>query len=175
MESDNSRYDPQNAHAVHVQASYRDFLRTSKNINSLDNPLAGGIAAPSQLATDLRAAVSQYDDFPATMPMRIMSWGLLAKANAVHPPHIDRPGTCTWVAIEDGLKKWDIAFPPNEIAEEEAAKADAYGVEMALSRNYSHGWNWHSILLYPGTMLYVSFLISHSSAHSHDLDSCVPA
>jgi len=150
---DNSRYDPDDAFAVHVLASYREFLQTSKNVNSLDNPLAGGSAAPPQLATDMRAAVLEYDSFPTSMPMRIMSWGLLAKAHAVHPPHIDRPGTCTWVAIEDGLKKWDVAFPPIDIAEEEVADPRAYGGTMLHSRNYSRGWRWHSILLHPGSML----------------------
>ena len=149
------------AHAVHVRASYQEFLKTSKNVNSLDNPLAGGLAAPTQLATDLRAAVSQYDDFPTNMPMRVMNWGILAKSHAVHPPHIDRPGTCTWVAIEAGLKKWDVAFPPAEVAEEEAATASAYAREMSVSRNYARGWRWYSILLDPGTMLYVSSLTNN--------------
>ena len=49
-------------------------------------------------------------------------------------------------------------FPPHEIAEEEAARADAYGVNMISFRNYACGWRWYSLLLYPGTMLYVSFL-----------------
>lgn len=59
-----------------------------------------------------------------------MSWGLLAKTDAVHPPHIDRPGTATFIAVEDGLKKWDVAFPPEEGAEEEVANPAAFGVEM---------------------------------------------
>ena len=105
--------------------------------------------------------------------MRIMSWGLLAKAHAVHPPHIDRPGTCTWVAVEAGLKKWDVAFPPSEIAEEEAASPFAYGSTMTVTRNRPRGWNWHSILLYPGTMLCVHLLIlSTPHSHSHLLDLC---
>ena len=45
-----------------------------------------------------------------------------------------------------------------EIAEEEAARADAYGAGMTSFRNYARGWCWYSLLLYPGTMLYVSFL-----------------
>ena len=136
-----------------MRASFREFLQTSKNVNSLDNPLSGGVPAPIQLATDLRAAVSAYDEFPTNIPVRIMNWGLLAKANTVHPLHVDHPGTCTWVAIEDGLKKWDIAFPPRVAEEEEIADPAAYGAEMADGRNYARSWHWYSILLYPGTML----------------------
>ena len=136
-----------------MRASFQEFLQTSKNVNSLDNPLSGGVPAPIQLATDLCAAVSAYDEFPTNIPVQIMNWGLLAKADAVHPPHVDRPGTCTWVAIEDGLKKWDIAFPPRVAEEEEIADPAAYGAEMADSRNYARGWHWYSILLDPGTML----------------------
>ena len=136
-----------------MRASFREFLQTFKNVNSLDNPLSGGVPAPIQLATDLRAAVSAYDEFPTNIPVQIMNWGLLAKADAVHPLHVDHPGTCTWVAIEDGLKKWDIAFPLRVAEEEEIADPAAYGAEMADSRNYARSWHWYSILLYPGTML----------------------
>lgn len=141
---------------VFVRASYREFLETPKNLNSLDNPLSGGVPAPVQLATDLRAAVSVYDKFPSHIPVRVMTWGLLAKADAVHPPHTDRPGTCTFVALEEGLKKWDLAFPPKDNAEEEVATPAAYGSTMTLNRNYTRGWTWHSILLYPGTILCVT-------------------
>lgn len=135
-----------------VSASFREFLETPKNMNSLDNPLAGGVPAPVQLATDLRAAVSAYDGFPTHIPIRVMTWGLLAKTDAVHPAHIDRPGTSTFICIEDGLKKWDLAFPSNE---DDWGNPDAYGYEMASGRNYSRGWKWYSILLHPGTMLCV--------------------
>lgn len=153
--SDNSRFNPENSGAVHVRASYREFLETSKNVNSLDNPLTGGLTAPLQLATDLRAAISTYEGFPTHLPVRVMTWGLLAKAHAVHPPHIDRPGTATFVAQEDGLKKWDLGFPPLEHAEEEVATPGAYALEMIHNRNLTRGWEWYSILLHPGTMLYV--------------------
>lgn len=149
-----------------MRASFREFLETSKNVNSLDNPLSGGVPAPIQLATDLRAAVSAYDGFPTNIPVRIMNWGLLAKADAVHPPHVDRPGTCTWVAIEDGLKKWDIAFPPRETEEEEIANPAAYAGEMADGRNYARGWNWYSVLLYPGSMLCVHVALLHQSTQT---------
>lgn len=149
-----------------MRASFREFLETSKNVNSLDNPLSGGVPAPIQLATDLRAAVSAYDGFPTNIPVRIMNWGLLAKADAVHPPHVDRPGTCTWVAIEDGLKKWDIAFPPRETEEEEIANPAAYAGEMADGRNYARGWNWYSVLLYPGSMLCVVVALLHQSTQT---------
>lgn len=152
---DNSRYDPTKHDALFVQASYRKFLQTSRNVNSLDNPLSGGVPAPVQVATDLRAAVSAYDDFPTHIPVRIMTWGLLAKAHAVHPTHTDRPGTGTWIAVEEGLKKWDLGFPPQETGESEIANPEAYGAEMISRRNYSRGWQWYSILLHPGTMLYV--------------------
>lgn len=109
-----------------------------------------------QLATDLRAAVSVYQEFPTHLPVRVMTWGLLAKAHAVHPPHIDRPGTATFIAQEDGLKKWDLGFPPLEAAEEEVATPGAYGADMMHNRNYKRNWEWYSILLYPGTMLYIS-------------------
>lgn len=151
---DNSRYDPENTDKLFVRASFREFIQTSRNVNSLDNPLSGGAPAPVQLATDLRAAISAYEPFPTSVPVRVMNWGLLAKAHAVHPPHIDRPGTCTWVAIEDGLKKWDLGFPPEELGEEETANPAAFASELARSRNYARGWKWYSVLLYPGTMLY---------------------
>lgn len=109
--------------------------------------------APVQLATDLQAAISVYEDFPTHVPVRVMTWGLLAKADAVHPPHIDRPGTATFIAQEDGLKKWDVAFPPLDVAEEEVATPGAYGLDMIHHRNYTRGWEWYSILLHPGTML----------------------
>lgn len=136
-----------------VRASYREFLETSKNVNCLDNPLGGGVPSPVQLATDLRAAVSVYGEFPSNIPVRVMTWGLLAKANAVHPPHTDRPGTATFVAQEHGLKKWDVAFPPQETYEQEVAIPGAFGVQMA-NRNYARGWKWYSILLDPGSILY---------------------
>lgn len=122
--------------------------------------------APVQLATDLRAATSVYDGFPTNLPMRVMTWGLLAKAHAVHPPHIDRPGTATYIAQEDGLKKWDLAFPPFEVAEEEVATPEAYGLEMTHNRNYARDWEWYSILLYPGTILFVSPVHPSSFAHN---------
>jgi hypothetical protein len=89
-----------------------------------------------------------------------MNWGLLAKAHAYHPPHVDRAGTCTWVAIEDGLKKWDVAFPPKD---DEVANPAAFGAEMVTNRNYSRGWEWYSLLLYPGTILQVFFSICPTS------------
>lgn len=153
--TDNSRWHPKDGTNLHVRASYREFLETPKNINSLDNPLSGGVPAPVQLATDLRAAVSVYQGFPSHIPVRVMSWGLLAKADAVHPPHIDRPGTATFIAQEEGLKKWDLGFPPDEAEDQEVGTPDAYGSELMQNRNYSRGWQWYSILLYPGTMLYV--------------------
>lgn len=107
--SDNSRFNPEDCGAVHVRASYQEFLETSKNVNSLDNPLTGGLTAPVQLATDLCAAVSTYEGFPTHLPVRVMTWGLLAKAHAVHPPpyrpswnrHICRSGR--WIK-EVGLR-----------------------------------------------------------------------
>lgn len=48
---DNSRHNPCSTGAVFVLASYREFLDTPKNMNSLDNPLGGGVPAPVQLAT----------------------------------------------------------------------------------------------------------------------------
>lgn len=161
---DNSRYDPHKSDAVFVRASYREFLETPKNMNSLDNPLSGGVPAPVQLATDLRAAVALYATFPSDLPLRVMSWGLLAKADAVHPPHIDRPGTCTFIGMEAGLKKWDLAFPPNNGAEEEEiASPAAFGRVMTDGRNYTRNWQWYSILLCPGDTLYVfSFHFSFS-------------
>ena len=122
-------------------------------MNSLDNPSSGGAPGPSQLATDLRAAVETFADFPENLPVRTMNWGLLAKSNAVHPPHADRAGTCTWVAIEDGLKKWDIAFPQPGGAEDEVANPAAYGDQLASGRNLGRDWVWTSILLHPGSML----------------------
>lgn len=111
-----------------------------------------------QLATDLRAAIPLYDKFPSHLPVRVMAWGLLAKADAVHPPHIDRPGTGTFIAIEAGMKKWDLGFAPSDNSEEEMATPAAFGIKMADGRNYTRNWQWYSVLLYPGTMLYVSSL-----------------
>ena len=131
-------------------------MEPSKCINSLDNPLSGGAPVPIQLATDLHAAAEEYEEFPAELPVRIMNWGLLAKSNAVHGPHMDRVGTCTFVAVEDGSKKWDIGFAANDVAEEEAASPFAYGSDMMTSqRNFSRGWRWTSILLDPGSLLCV--------------------
>ena len=115
--------------------------------------MSGGAPGPSQLATDLQAGVETFADFPENLPVRTMNWGLLAKSNAVHPPHVNRAGTCTWVAIEDGLKKWDVAFPHSTEAEDEVANPAAFGEEMASGRNYARGWVWTSILLHPGSML----------------------
>ena len=44
-------------------------METSKCINSLDNPLSGGAPVPIQLATDLRAAAEEYEEFPAELPV----------------------------------------------------------------------------------------------------------
>ncbi|KAF5343519.1 hypothetical protein D9757_014940 [Collybiopsis confluens] len=159
---DFSKYDPDNANAVFVYASYREFFQASKCLNSLDNPLSGGLPVPVQLSTDLRAAVTQYEQFLPDVPVRIMNWGLLAKENAVHPPHADRPGSCTWVAIEDGMKKWDLAFPPKDTAQEETASPFAYGLEMAENRNYARAWRWTSILLEPGNELIMAPGVVHS-------------
>lgn len=167
---DNSRLDPNNTDTLHVCASYREFLETPKSINSLDNPLSGGVPAPVQLATDLRAAVSFYQGFPSHIPVRVMTWGLLAKADAVHPPHIDRPGTATFIAQEEGLKKWDLGFPPEEDADQEVGTPDAYGSELMQKRNYSRGWQWYSVLLYPGTMLYAFPVPLSSSFFTYNLN-----
>lgn len=94
-----------------------------------------------------------YEDFPSHIPVCLMTWGLLAKADAVHFPHIDCPGTATFVAQEDGLKKWDLGFPPTATDEEEVATPAAYRSEMSNNRNYLRGWQWYSILLHPGSML----------------------
>ena len=140
--------------AVLTQASYKGFLLTDKIVNGLDNPLGGGVPALPQLATDIRAAAYQYSDFPTDTYVQLMMWGLLAKANAVHEPHIDRTGMATWVAIEDGMKKWDIGFPPKDkVAEDEIATLDAYTADMVADHNFSRGWHWMSILLYPGLLL----------------------
>lgn len=104
---DNSRYNPKNPGAVHVLASFREFLASDKNLNSLDNTLSGELPAPHQLATDLRAAVGVYNDFPTCLLVNTFSWGLLAKRDAIHPVHKDKSGLCTFVAIKAGLKKWD--------------------------------------------------------------------
>ena len=48
-------------------------METSKCINSLNNPLSGGAPVPIQLATDLRAAAEEYEEFPAELPVRIMN------------------------------------------------------------------------------------------------------
>lgn len=102
-----------------------------------------------------------------------MNWGLLAKTHAVHPPHADRPGACTWVAVEDGWKKWDIALPPVEVAEDEAASPDAYGAEMTGNRNFKRGWRWVSVLLGPGSMMYVSVLSSFCQFPSYLISSAM--
>ncbi|KIK50396.1 hypothetical protein GYMLUDRAFT_182857 [Collybiopsis luxurians FD-317 M1] len=91
-----------------------------------------------------------------------MTWGLLVKANAVHEPHIDRTGMATWAAIEDGLKKWDIAFPPPNAAEAEVGMIKAYAGDMVWHRNYERGWQWVSILLDPGSMLIMHSGTVHS-------------
>ena len=147
-------------------ASYQEFFKTAKALNSLDNPLSGGAPAPTQLATDLHAAISVYGEFPSHIPVRIMNWGLLAKADAVHSSHIDHSGTCTWVAIEDGLKKWDLAFPSKEAGEEEFANPAAYAGKMVTGRNYARSWDWYSILSYPETMLYVCHFSLVFTTHS---------
>ncbi|KIK53894.1 hypothetical protein GYMLUDRAFT_63462 [Collybiopsis luxurians FD-317 M1] len=138
----NTKYDPDKPSAVFIEASYWDFFEMSKSINSLDNLLCGGVPAPTQLATDLCAAAPQYKDFPVELPVQVMNWCLLAKVNVVHAAHTNQPGTCTWVAIEDGLKKWDVGFPPGSKAEAKAAMPSVY-----------RKWQWLSLLLTPGSML----------------------
>jgi hypothetical protein len=142
---DKSKYEEDKTEAVLTQASYEGFLLTDKIVNGLDNPLGGGVPALPQLATDIRAAAYQYSDFPTDTYVQLMMWGLLAKANAVHEPHIDCTGMATWVAIEDGLKKWDIAFPPPNAAEAEVGMIKAYAGDMVWHRNYERGWRWVSI------------------------------
>lgn len=125
-----------------------------------------------QLATDLRAAVSTYGEFPSNIPVRVMTWGLLAKADAVHPPHTDRPGTATFIAQEHGLKKWDLGFPPNEIYEHEVTIPAAYAADMINNRNYTRGWKWYSVLLDPGSMLYVLYVFNNALSLIMLADSC---
>lgn len=148
--SDKSKYADSDANAVLTRATFEEFLMTDKIVNSLDNPLNGSVPALPQLATDQRAALEGFHGFPKDTRVDLMTWGLLAKSNAFHVPHVDRTGMGTWVAVEDGLKKWDIAFPPAN-AEEEVGLMEAYGSEMVWRRNYSRKWKWVSILLYPGT------------------------
>jgi hypothetical protein len=152
---DFTRFHPTESESTITRATYREFFETSKIVNYLDNPLTSGVYGPTQLATDLRALMTDYEDFPTDYPIRTMNWGLLGKANAIHIPHTDRPGTCTWVGIEDGIKKWDVAFPPKDKAEQEAADTAAFAGHMVWGRNYDRGWRWHSILLYPGSMMSV--------------------
>ncbi|KIK58436.1 hypothetical protein GYMLUDRAFT_60717 [Collybiopsis luxurians FD-317 M1] len=153
VSSYNTKYDPDKPSAVFIEASYWDFFETSKSINSLNNLLSRWVPAPTQLATDLHAAIPQYQDFPVELPVRVMNWSLPAKVNAVHAAHADQPGACTWVAIEDDLKKWDIGFPPGPKAEAEAATPSAYRLEMAANQTFGRGWQWISLLLTPGSML----------------------
>ena len=127
---DESKYDEANANAVLACTTYQEFLQSNKIVNSLDNPLGGAVPALPQLATDLRAATHEYPGFTCDTFVRLMNWGLLAKADAVHRPHVDCTGMATRVAIEDGLKKWDLAFPPTEDAETEVATTVAYAGEM---------------------------------------------
>lgn len=152
---DHSKFQKQDSNAVHTLASYEEFLKTGKIVNSLHNPLSGAMPAPPQLSTDLRAATHTYWGYPTNTHVHEMNWGLLAKANAVHGTHVDRTGMSTWVAVEDGLKKWDIAFPPEDVAatDSEVASTDAHAGQMAWGRNYKRGWRWLSFLLYPGTVL----------------------
>lgn len=109
---DESCYDPDDANAVLRRGTYSNFLASDKILNSLDNPIGRGMLSVPQISTDLRAADYEFPGFTSETFVRLMNWGLLAKANAVHRPHVDRTGMCTWVLIEDGLKKWDIGFPP---------------------------------------------------------------
>lgn len=91
--------------------------------------------------------------------MNLFSWGLLAKRDAVHPVHKDKSGLGTFVCIEEGLKKWDLGFPRDDEMELEIADPAAYGYEMAEERNIGRRWRWFSLLLHPGTLLYVLITI----------------
>jgi hypothetical protein len=115
--------------------------------------LSGSTQGPSQLATDLFAANSSYDNYPPLIPVQTMNWGILAKEHAVHPPHVDRAGTCTWGLIEDGIKKWDLSLPPDEVADEEAANPSRYGQSMMSNRNHDGKWRLLSVLLEAGDMM----------------------
>ncbi|KAF5341461.1 hypothetical protein D9757_015295 [Collybiopsis confluens] len=156
---DMTRFNENDGTAVFTRATYEDFFVTDKIVNYLHNPLGGASFAPPQLATDLRAAAKKYHGYPTSSYLHLMGWGLLAKAHAVHRPHVDRTGMCTWVAIEDGAKKWDIAFPPDA---NEQVSSEAYTYQLAFERNYDRGWRWCSFLLSPGSMLIMRPGVVHS-------------
>ena len=80
----------------------------------------------------------------------------LAKKDAYHHPHVDCTGMRTWIAIEDGLKRWNFLFPPVEISRDEEASLEIHSELMGFKTqadSEEHGWRWFSILLHPGSVL----------------------
>ncbi|KAF5365355.1 hypothetical protein D9757_013778 [Collybiopsis confluens] len=156
---DASKFNEDDTDAVFSRATYEDFLSTNKIINSLHNPMGGDVPALPQLATDLRAASMIFPGFLTDSYVHLMTWGLLAKANAIHDPHVDRTGMCSWIAIEDGMKKWDFAFAPDPA---KAAATESFGYDVTLKRNFERGWRWFSVLLSPGSMIIMRPGVVHS-------------
>ncbi|KAF5340924.1 hypothetical protein D9757_014937 [Collybiopsis confluens] len=156
---DASKFNEDDTDAVFSRATYEDFLSTNKIINSLHNPMGGDVPALPQLATDLRAASTIFPGFLTDSYVHLMTWGLLAKANAIHDPHVDRTGMCSWIAIEDGMKKWDFAFAPDPA---KAAATESFGYDVTLKRNFERGWRWFSVLLSPGSMIIMRPGVVHS-------------
>lgn len=137
-----------------VQATYEELLKTDKIVNCLHNPL-GNAFAPFQLATDRQAAAEKYEGFSTDYFAHLMTWGLAAKKHATHRPHVDRTGMGSWIAVEDGAKKWDIAFPPDDL---EAAKSKVYSNDAVFKPNFDYSWRWYSFLLSAGSAMCVFLL-----------------
>ncbi|KAF5365357.1 hypothetical protein D9757_013777 [Collybiopsis confluens] len=166
---DASKFNEDEADAVYSRATYKDFLSTNKIVNSLHNPMGGDVPALPQLATDLRAASMIFPGFLTDFHVHLMTWGLLAKTNAIHDPHVDCTGMCSWIAIEDGMKKWDFAFAPDPA---KAAATESFGYDVTLKRNFEHGWRWFSILLSPGSMVIMRPGVVHSVTTLKDCVAC---
>jgi hypothetical protein len=130
---------------VHVQASLKEFFKSTKILNALELP--GFDLPPVQLATDMAAVRSLVGKVPGRVAKAYQaqdtSFGLAGKTGAMHKPHVDRSGFVTKVDVHWGGKWWLVCIPSDE--KEGCTSADAYTNDRERQ--------WYGIYLEAGTSM----------------------
>ena len=99
--------------------------------------------------------------------IRSALWTLATSCGAYTGPHQDAAGYLTWVKCEIGMKMWCFLEPCDDSPEVEKAMKGLH--ELMVSCRDTDEVQAHarpvSLILKPGTMLYVAALMVHCFAH----------
>ena len=141
----------------HRRATLRQFYRSPKIINGLDNPQTGFHPPPAQLATEMQAwahfSRGQPNGFASEVPNSEMLWSLAAKPFAFHPQHFDHSGMATSIHVHTGGKWVVVGVPGTE--DDDCSCVETIGKGLEEDLNSARIYRWYGIYLVPGTLLYV--------------------